>query len=26
MDEADDALKSSFQQVFGPVQPGVAPL
>lgn len=26
MDEADDALKSSFQRVFGPVQPGVAPL
>ena len=26
MDEADDALKSSFQQVFGPVQPGVAPV
>jgi len=26
MDEADNALKSSFQQVFGPVQPGVAPL
>lgn len=26
MDEADDAIKSSFQQVFGPVQPGVAPL
>lgn len=26
MDEADHALKSSFQQVFGPVQPGVAPL
>ncbi|WP_313574975.1 lipoyl(octanoyl) transferase LipB [Brevundimonas sp.] len=26
MDEADDALRSSFQQVFGPVQPGVAPL
>ena len=26
MDEADDALKSSSQQVFGPVQPGVAPV
>jgi len=26
MDEADDALKSSFQRVFGPVQPGVAPV
>ncbi len=26
MDEADDALKSSFQQMFGPVQPGVAPV
>ncbi len=26
MDEADDALRSSFQRVFGPVQPGVAPL
>ncbi len=26
MDEADDALRSSFQPVFGPVQPGVAPL
>ena len=26
MDEADDALKSSFQRVFGPVQAGVAPL
>ncbi len=26
MDEADDALRSSFQQVFGPVQPGVAPV
>jgi lipoyl(octanoyl) transferase len=26
MDEADDALKSSFQRVFGPVQRGVAPL
>lgn len=26
MDEADDALKSSFQGVFGPVQPGIAPL
>ncbi|MGW8705462.1 lipoyl(octanoyl) transferase LipB [Brevundimonas sp. NPDC055814] len=26
MDETDDALKSSFQRVFGPVQPGVAPL
>lgn len=26
MDEADDALKSSFQRVFGPVQPAVAPL
>lgn len=25
MDEADDALKSSFQRIFGPVQPG-APL
>ncbi len=26
MDEADDALKSSFQRVFGPVQPGVPPV
>lgn len=26
MDEADDALKSSFQRVFGPVQAGVAPV
>ncbi|MGX1746644.1 MULTISPECIES: lipoyl(octanoyl) transferase LipB [unclassified Brevundimonas] len=26
MDEADDALRSSFQRVFGPVQPGLAPL
>ncbi len=26
MDEADDALKSSFERVFGPVQPGVAPV
>lgn len=26
MDEADDALKSSFQRVFGPVQPGEAPV
>lgn len=26
MDEADDALKSSFRRVFGPVQPGVAPV
>ena len=26
MDEADDALKTSFQRVFGAVQPGVAPV